>query len=281
MSFRRIAFCLSMLLIGMPFAFAVKDIKGKLVITGSSTIAPLAVEMGKRFEKLHPGVRVDVQSGGSSRGVTDARQGLADIGMVSRGLHPEEKDLVGTPVALDGVAVILHKSNPVARLSKEQLIQIYTGKISDWKEVGGSAGKIVVVNKAAGRSTLELFAHYLALKENDIKAQIVIGENEQGIKTVLGNPLAIAYVSIGTAEFHATEGEPLRLLPLEGVSASVANVKNGSYPLSRPLNLVVKAETETDLAKEFIAFSQSAAINDLVKEQYFVPLESAKSITRH
>src|SRR6185503_4103802 len=80
---------------------------GKLVLTGSSTVAPLAAEIGKRFESLHPGVRVDVQSGGSGRGITDSRQGLADIGLVSRALKDDEKDLLSFPIANDGVCVIL------------------------------------------------------------------------------------------------------------------------------------------------------------------------------
>src|SRR5262245_56353537 len=81
----------------------------KLVLTGSSTIAPLAGEIGKRFESLHPGVRVDVQTGGSSRGASDLRQGLNDIGMLSRPLNDDEKDLIAFPIANDGVCVILHK----------------------------------------------------------------------------------------------------------------------------------------------------------------------------
>lgn len=266
--------CLIVLCLG-PAVFGIDQLKGKLVITGSSTIAPLALELGKRFEKMHPGVRVDVQSGGSSRGVSDARQGLADIGLVSRALKPEEKDLIGQALAMDGIAVIVHKINPIQKLSKEQLIQIYTGKITDWKLVGGLEGPIVVVNKAAGRSTLELFAKFLNVKDSEIKAQIVIGDNEQGIKTVLGSPQAIAYVSIGTAEYNASQGAALKLLPLEGVAATVDNVKNGSYPLARQLNFVLKSPAQ-GLAKEFISFSLSAAAVDLVKEQYFVPLETKR-----
>lgn len=250
---------------------AAKPFEGKIVMTGSSTVAPLALELGKRFEKMHPGVRVDVQTGGSSRGLSDARQGLADIGLVSRELKESEKDLQAHAIAFDGVAVIVHKSNPIRTLSREQLLQIFTGQVKNWSEIGGQPASIVVVNKAAGRSTLELFADYLKVKPGEIKAQIVIGDNEQGIKTVSGNPLAIGYVSIGAAEYNAEQGVPLKLLPLEGIVASVENVKKGSYPLARPLNLVSKPGM-ADLAKEFIAFSRLGANADLVKEQYFVPL---------
>ena len=242
----------------------------KLVLTGSSTIAPLAAELGKRFEKLNPGVRVDVQSGGSSRGVNDVRSGLADIGMASRALKAEEKDLKSFTIALDGVGIILHSSNPVKALTDQQIIDIYTGKISNWREVGGKDGRITVVNKAGGRSTLELFLHYFKLKDSEINAHVVIGDNQQGIKTVAGNPGAIGYVSIGTAEFEAESGTPIRLLSLAGVAASGENVRNGSFPLARPLNLITKTEP-VGLAKKFIEFSRSKEVNDLVQAQYFVP----------
>ena len=243
----------------------------KLTLTGSSTVAPLAAEIGKRFESLHPGVRVDVQSGGSGRGVTDARQGLADIGLVSRTLKEDEKDLLPHSIALDGVCVILHKDNAVSSLKDDQVVAIYTGKVKNWKEVGGKDAPITVVNKAEGRSTLELFCHHFKLKTSDIKAHVVIGDNQQGIKTIAGNPDSIGYVSIGTAEYEAGHGSAIKLLPCSGVAASIENVKSKTFPLSRPLNLVTKNAPE-GLAKEFIDFAQSEKVHDIVKEQYFVPI---------
>lgn len=242
----------------------------KLVLTGSSTIAPLVLEIGKRFEKLNPGVRVDVQSGGSTRGVTDARAGLADIGMASRALKPEESDLMAHRIAMDGIGIILHRKNPL-KLSDEQIKAIYTGKITNWQQLGGDDRKITVVNKAEGRSTLELFLHHFQLANPEIRAHVVIGDNQQGIKTVAGNIGAIGYVSIGTAEYEEAHGTPVRLLAMGGVAATAANVRDGRFPLSRPLNLVSKG-APNGLAKRFIEFAQSAAVDDLVTAQYFVPL---------
>jgi len=243
----------------------------RLILTGSSTVAPLALEIGKRFEKLHPGVRVDVQSGGSTRGVNDVRTGLADIGMVSRALKTEEGDLTGYLIAMDGIGIILHQANPIQKLSDAQIKAIYTGKITNWEELGGEDRRITVVNKAEGHSTLELFLHHFQLKNSEIRAQVVIGDNQQGIKTVAGNYGAIGYVSIGTAEYEVSHGTTIRLLPMNGVSASVANVRDGIFPLSRPLNLVSKG-APTSLAEEFIAFAQSKEVNDLATAQYFVPV---------
>jgi len=243
----------------------------KLVLTGASTIAPLAGEISRRFESRHPGTRIDVQAGGSSRGINDVRKGTADIGMVSRDLKPEEKGLHAYTIALDGVGIIVNASNPVGMLHRWQLIDIYTGKIVNWKEVGGANSPITVVHKAEGRSTLELFLGYLNLKNSQVKPHVVIGDNAQGIKTVAGNRNAIGYVSIGAAAYEAGHGMPVKLLPLDGVAATAVNVRIGTFPLSRPLNLVTRSVPE-GLAREFIEFARSSEVNDLVEAQYFVPI---------
>jgi phosphate transport system substrate-binding protein len=151
-------------------------------------------------------------------------------------------------------------------------VDIYTGKITNWKDIGGLDAQITVVNKAEGRSTLELFCHFFKLKNSDIKAHAVIGDNEQGIKTVAGNPNSIGYVSVGTAEFDAAHGTPIKLLSIGGVEATSENVANGKFPLSRPLNLVTKTPPE-GLAKEFIDFAMSDKCHDLIREQSFVPIQ--------
>ncbi len=247
------------------------QLSGKLVITGASTLAPLIAQIGKQFESLHAKVRVDVQTGGSSRGVADARQGLADIGMVSRAMKDDEKDLQAFPIARDGVSIIVHKDNPVQDLSDEQVLAIYTGKTTNWKDVGGKDAVITVVNKAEGRSTLEVFLHYFKLKNTDVRAQVVIGDNEQGVKTVAGNRHAIGYVSIGTAEYDQFRGVPIRLLSVGGILASTENVRNETFPISRPLHLVTRT-LPVGLAKAFIDYAQSKAVHDIIKQQYFVPL---------
>lgn len=247
----------------------------KLVLTGASTVAPLAAEIGKRFEKLNPGRQVDVQTGGSSRGINDARLGLADIGLVSRDLKSDERDLKAFTIAYDGVCIIVHKSNAVPALSKDQIIGIYTGRITNWKEVGGADRRITVVNKAEGRSTLELFLHHFGLANSQIRSQVIVGDNEQDIKTVVGNPGAIGYVSVGAAEFNIGQGLPLKALAMDGVAATSANVKSRAFPLMRPLNLVTR-EQPAGLSRQFIDFARSEAVHDLVKEQFFVPLASAQ-----
>ncbi|MBB1161637.1 phosphate ABC transporter substrate-binding protein [Aquariibacter albus] len=261
---------LAPLLAGRPAGLRAQA-EDRLLLSGSSTVAPLVLEIAKRFESLNPGVRIEVQTGGSSRGLSDARQGRVAFGMVSRALKPEEAALLAYPLARDGIGLIVHRSNPVAALSAAQVQAIYTGQVRDWAAVGGPVRPISVVHKAEGRSTQELFLQHFGLVNSAVKPQVVIGDNAQGLKTVAGNPGAIGYVSIGSAEFEAGLGTPIRLLPMDGVPATVAEVQRGRFPISRPLNLV-SAQAPTGLAARFLAYARSPAVHDLVREQFFVPL---------
>ncbi len=244
----------------------------KISITGSSTVAPVMAEIAKRYEQSHPEVRIEVQTGGSSRGVNDARQKIADIGMVSRSLKTEESDLQATPIALDGIGMIVHRNNPLANLNREQIIAIYTGKILNWKGVGGADLPITVVHKAEGRSTSELFQHFFKLEPKDIKAHVIIGDNEQGIKTIAGNPGAIGYVSVGAAEGAVHNQAAIKLLDFEGTKVSTEAIKAGTFPMSRPLNLVVTPSHQNPVVEDLIKYAHSTAVTDIVKGQYFVPM---------
>lgn len=243
---------------------------GKLLLTGSSTMGPMLVEITKRFEALHPGTRFEVQMGGSGRGINDARAGKNDIGMVSRTLTDKESDVYEFPIARDGVAVVLHRDNPVQALADQQLRDIYTGKITNWKKVGGHDTHITVITGEAGRGSTEFFNQYLELREVDIKASLTLGDNPERFKTLLNNPDAIIYVSVGEAERREKAGTPIKLLPVGGVAATSKNIRSGNYPISRPLILVTK-NLPTGLIKEFITFSLSSQVTDIILKYDFVP----------
>ncbi|NNE90966.1 MAG: phosphate ABC transporter substrate-binding protein [Verrucomicrobiales bacterium] len=243
----------------------------KITVTGSSTLAPLVADMAGLFEAKNPGIRIDVQAGGSSRGILDASSSLADIGMTSRNLKAGENGLTSHRIALDGIALIVHSQNPVSDLSHDQVISIFTGKTEFWNE--GNDRKIVVVNKAEGRGTLEVFLKHFELDSADIDADLIVGENQQAIKTVSGNPLAIGYVSIGAAEYEAANGTPIRLLAVDGVTATSKTVAEGTYPISRPLLLVTKGHAvPAGLTGRFVEFCQSTAVHELIGSHLYVPV---------
>ncbi len=243
----------------------------KIVLTGSSTVAPLLSEIAKRYEARRPAVRIDVQTGGSSRGIADSRSGVADLGMSSRPLEPDEAaDLEEHAVAVDGVGFVVHASNEVAALDDSQLLGIYRGEIDDWSEVGGEPGPITVIHRADGRSEVDLVTEYLGIEPREIRADLISGENQHALKSVAGDPGAIVYVSVGAAEREAATGAPIRLLPLRGVPANAEEVAAGRFPLARPLVLLARPGPD-DTVAAFLDFALSSEVDDLITSLAYVP----------
>lgn len=263
------------LLIGLSalalFSGCSREKRETIILTGSSTVAPVVTDAAKRFEASHPGVRIEVQTGGSSRGIADALSGLATFGMISRELKADESELTAHRFAVDGVGIILHQTNPVTDFSREQLIDIYTGKVTKWKALGGPDAKITVASKAEGRATLEVFLGYTGLDSADIKADVIVGENQQAIKTVVADPNAIAYVSIGAAASEAAGGTPIRLVRCDGVEPTNENVAAGTFPVMRPLQLVSRGEIPA-LSRAFLNFLIAPENADLIESHLYVPL---------
>ena len=197
-----------------PAAVAPPPPSAKFTVAGSSTVQPVAEIAGQAFEKRHPSVHVDVQGGGSSVGISSARSGLSDIGTVSRALKPDEGDLTATTIGLDGIAIIVNAKNPMAAITRDQVVSVYTGATTRWKALGWEDHAITVVNKEQGRSTLELFENHFGLKDRILPSAVIIGPNGQAITTVAGNAWSIAYVSIGSAAVAEQAGTPVKRLSL-------------------------------------------------------------------
>ena len=263
---------LTFLTLSFPCSLLSASLAGQLTLAGSSTVQPVAEVLGQEFERLHPEARINVQGGGSAVGITAPQSGLADIGMVSRALHADEAQKLGpTTFALDGIALIVHASNPLSGINRQQVIDIYTGTVTSWQALGWTDTRIVVVNKEERRATLELFEQYFGLKGKFVRDAIIVGPNGQAITTVAGIPQGIAYISIGSAEVAAAQGTPIKLLALDGVAATSANVKNGTYGLLRPLNFVTVGPPQ-GLAKAFLDFVLTLAGQHLVTTQELVPV---------
>lgn len=242
------------------------------LVTGASTIAPILQKVAERLEARDPSLRIQVESGGTGRGIKDARQDQSDLGMASRDLTAEERvGLQPVPIAHDGVALIVHGSNPLDELTSEQVVAVYTGQIEDWSELGGPAGDINVVNKAEGRSTLEVFLTHFGLAASDIAADVVIGDNAQGLRLVSVDPTALGYVSIGDAQRAAESGVPIKMLRYRGVVPSVATVADGSYPIRRSLYLLFRGEPDA-VGQTILDYLASEEGRVLVQELSFVPL---------
>jgi phosphate transport system substrate-binding protein len=262
--------CISVHAVERLPAKGIVPVSGRLLITGASTMTPMIEAAGKRFSTLHPDVRIEVQTVGSARGIDDVMKGKADIGMVARALTDKESGLYSFAIARDGICLVVHKNNPVRSLTNRQVFDIYTGKINNWIRVGGKDASIVPINVKEGFGSVELFTHYFGIEYADVKSPIVMGDDLERVKAVIENPNGITYVSIGTAQQQADTGAHIKLLPINGVAATTKNIRTGNFPIARPLVLVTKG-VPTGRVKEFITFSLSSQITDIVLQHHFVP----------
>ncbi|RME93404.1 MAG: phosphate ABC transporter substrate-binding protein [Candidatus Hydrogenedentota bacterium] len=239
-------------------------------LTGSSTLMPPIADIAKLYEKKYS-VQVRVESGGSGRGLRDARKGVGIIGMVSRDLSSKEKnDLQYEVVAKDALAIIVHQDNPVENFSLDTLKKIYTGQINKWSKFKIPLGKIIRVHKAEGRATLEVFLQALKLENKEIKPDLIAGENQEVIKTVSSHKNAIGYVSFGAATEEIKQGAAIRIVKVNGTQPSEKTILNEKYPIRRSLVLVWKDPLSTN-AKQFLKFVFSKEAGKIFQRHGFIP----------
>lgn len=266
----------------------------KITIAGSSTVKPIAEAAARLFKQSHPDVMVVIGGGGSSSGVKNAGEGTVDIGMASRKLKEKEisqyPSLVPIPIGLDGVAIIVNKKNPVTGITRDQLQQIYTGQIDNWKAIGGKDAPIDLVGILLKHGTASVFMKYVGLegeeegegsgksiryraKDGNATANVTAkgaDGNQPACAAVLTKPNAIGFASIGFAQSLADKGAGIKLLELEGAVPDIASVKAGTYPLVRPLQVVTKGEA-TGVVGEFIAFLSSSQGKTIVSDNGYIP----------
>lgn len=235
-----------------------------VTVAGSTSIQPFADQWAEVFMARFPGRAINVQGGGSSAGIQAALAGAAQIGMSSRELKPEEKVLKEFIVAWDGLAIIVHPSNPVDDLPLEKVREIFAGRILSWKEVGGPDRKIHVVTREEGSGTRGAFQEMVMHKERITKKAIVQDSNGTVREVVAGDPYAIGYISLGLLEPR------VKAIKLDGVEASIENVVRRNYKLIRPFILVTQGEPAPE-ARDFIQFILSEEGQNLIQKQGLIP----------
>jgi phosphate transport system substrate-binding protein len=242
----------------------------KLHIAGSTTMGPLLEEIAAKYRLLHPEIAIEVELGGSARGLEDVRNGHAHIAMLSRALAPSERDLYGIPIARDGVGVVVHANNPVRQLGLEQLQAIFTGRMRQWRDAGGSDDSVYALGGVRDGASSALFARFLMQPLEAFSLNAAVESNIERLAVVAACENAIAYVSVGAAERAISQGVSVRLLPISGIAASTANIRNGSYPICRVLTLASR-DAPTGVARSFFAFCLSAQVNGILSSFDFVP----------
>ena len=242
----------------------------KIIVSGSSTISPLISDIARRFESVNPGTAIEVRAHASGKGVAELRDEVTDFAMVSRLLAPHERDLFAYPLCRDGAAVIVHATNPVKGVSSQQLRDVLTGTITDWKELGGRPGPIRLAWRTEGQVIPELILQHLKLKFGQVRSYATFAENAAAVKFVTGRRDAITVTALAAAERSVKTGAPIKLLAYDGVPASTRAIKDRTYSLSRPLLLVARS-VPTGVQKRFVDYAVSDAVTDLQEKHGFVP----------
>ena len=236
-------------------------------IAGSTTVQPISLRAADAFMKKHPDVVVFIQAGGSGRGISMVGEGMIDIGASSRDLKNEElkkyPSLKAHIIAKDAMAIIVNPKNPVDNLTLEQLRDIFSGKIKNWKEVGGKDARIVVVIREEGSGTRATFEK-LVMRGVKVREDALQEPSNGAVRaTIAKNENAIGYIGIGYVD------EKVKIVRVDGVYPNMETIRSGKYKIVRNLYYVTNGEP-SGIVKEFIDFVKSEEGQKIVEEEGFI-----------
>lgn len=242
-----------------------------VTVAGSTTVQPLAEKLAEAYMTDATGVRIDVQGGGSSVGVKAAGEGTTDIGMASREI--KESELTEFPnlkifvVARYGIAIITHQDVQVNDLTVEQVRDIFSGKITNWKDLGGDDQNIFIVSREEGSGTRDAFEEMVMGEDVLIADSAILQPSNGSIRTTVSTtPYSIGYLSFGYLD------ETVHTISINGVAPTEINAANGSYLIVRPLNMLTNGEP-TGNVKAFLDFILSEAGQKLVVEDGYIAVK--------
>ena len=243
------------------------SLSGNVATGGSTSMKNVIAALTEGFAEVEPGVTVSYDPTGSGAGITGATDKTLDIGLSSRALKDEEKnDVDGTVIALDGIAIIVNKDSKVEDLTVDQLKQMFTGEITNWADVGGDDGEVVLIGREAGSGTRDGFESIVDVKDSCKYAQELTATGAV-ISAVEANPLAIGYASLSAV------GDTVKMVTVGGVECSEETVKDGSYEVQRPFVFVTnKSVTLSEQAQAFFDFATSTDAADLIRTAGAVPV---------
>jgi phosphate transport system substrate-binding protein len=239
---------------------------GTITESGSTTVQPLAEKLAGAFKAENPDTNIVIQGGGSAVGIKAANDGTVDIGAASRELTASDPTLVKHLLARDGIAIVVPPSNPVTNLTKDQVIAIFVGNITNWSQVGGPDKGIDVVAREEGSGTRTAFQE-LVMGTALIKGDAILQPYNGAVKTaVSSDPQAIGFISFGYID------SSVKALAINGVAATEPNAKNGTYPIVRPLYFLTKTQP-TGIVKDFIDFCTGTDGQKIVAEEGYITID--------
>jgi phosphate transport system substrate-binding protein len=250
-----------------------EPLTGDLIISGSSTVFPIADLAAEDFQNMHPDVNIQVEGPGSGTGVAKASDGTADIGMSSRNIKATElfkaPNLVVFGVAKDGVSVVVNPSNPIAStldLTLEQVREIFKGEITNWNELGGSNHKINVYTREEGSGTRATFMEFTEIAEGEFAADASVQQGNSAMKAaVVGDPYGIAYISLGYVDSTVAPAK------IAGVEGTIDNVLAGTYPFQRILWMFTNGKP-SELEQAYLDYVMSPEGQSIVEGEGFIPI---------
>lgn len=246
------------------------ELSGSLTIAGSTSVQPLSEILADNYMEDNPGVKVQVQGGGSGQGIKSIVEKVADIGALSRDVKDEEKESISNQykIALDGVAIIVNKEVGIDNLTIDQIKDIYTGKVTNWKDVGGQDAEIKVVSREEGSGTRGAFVEITGVddgeKDNTTASAIVQPSTGAAKTTVKSTPNSIAYVSLEAVD------DTVKEVKVEGVKPSTDSIKDGSYKISRPFMYVVGDDVSAE-TQSYIDYIMSDKGQEAIEKAGFIP----------
>lgn len=234
--------------------------KRVVTVAGSTSVMPFTEKLAEHFMVDHPDFIVDVQGGGSTAGIQACLNNTVDIGMSSRQLKDNEKNLNQIIVCYDGISFVLNPRNPITNLSLRDVRDIFSGKITNWKELGWIDRRIDAVTREEGSGTRGSFEE-LVMKNEEIDDGIMVQDSNGSVKEVVAtDPYAIGYISLGLVD------DRVKAVIIDGVAPSIDAIKLGQYKIVRPFLYVTHGELD-DSGKEFIDFVLSAIGQRVLKKE--------------
>ncbi len=243
--------------------------KYTLSISGSTSVGPLTEKLADKYEEKNE-INIEVNQIGSSAGITNATNGVSEIGMSSRDLKEEEKKngLKESIIAYDGIVVVTHPSNKVKNLTMEQVKEIFTGKVTNWKELGGDDMEIVVVSREDGSGSRDAFQEIVDYTSGELVRTAIVASGNGNIKTTVAtNKHAVGFISFEYID------DSISTVDINGVEATAENVLQQKYSLSRPFLFVYKEEYLNDEGQKFIDYILSPEGQAIVSETGVIPLK--------
>ncbi|HSR12776.1 MAG TPA: phosphate ABC transporter substrate-binding protein [Thermodesulfobacteriota bacterium] len=236
-----------------------------LSVVGSTSVQPFAEALAEEYMTAHR-EKIFVQGGGSSAGIQAVKTGAAQVGMSSRPLLAEEKSLLAVPIIYDAIAVIVNRENNVEELSTDQVRKIFSGEITRWSQVGGREKPITLVSREDGSGTREAFQNLIMGKNIMVSPSALVQDSNGAIRQVVGDdPNAIGYISLGLVD------KRVKALRIDGVEATVDNVRRKTYRFVRPFLFVFRSEP-SGTAKEFLAYILSPGGQKILVQEGLVSM---------